>query len=429
MSASTEPTAARGYACTPTATPIADTIHTLAAVVRPNTKPSVRMMLPAPKKPTPVTTPCTTRVASRLGPPNASTACFVVSTNIVLPRHTSTCVRSPAGLRPICRSSPTSVPSSSDTTMGIRSSRTTSKSRFPPSAPLEAGGALVEERLEPLVHVLARGEDAEAAALEAQALLERELHAAHDALERRRHRERAVLEDRLRELDRLVHELRQRHDPVHEPDALGFVGLDVARGEDQLERPARPHETRQPLRAAVAGDDAELDFRQPQYRIVGSQPHVARECQLATSTERVAVDRGDHRLRALLEQVHDLLAEARDVLGRGGPERGQLVDVRPGDERLLSLSGDHQRALLGIGDERARRIGDLAQRLAVDRVQDLRAVHEQQRDLLATLEAQVLVRGQRGRAHGSDLDGRGGGEWRTRHYRPGVAARQPLDVS
>src|SRR5262249_2846785 len=171
--------------------------HTLAAVVRPNTKPSVRMMLPAPRKPTPVTTPCTMRVASSDGPPNASTACFVVSTNMVLPRHTSTCVRRPAGLRPICRSSPTSVPSNSDTIMGIRSSRTTSKSCSLPGSclsALEVRRPLVQERLQALVHVVARGENPEAAALEAESLLERQLHAADDALERRRHGERAVPE-------------------------------------------------------------------------------------------------------------------------------------------------------------------------------------------------------------------------------------------
>src|ERR1041385_2706605 len=268
----TAPITASGEARTPTAPPTAATIHTLAAVVRPKTNPSVRMMLPAPRKPTPVTTPCTTRVASRLGPPNASTACFVVSTNMVLPRHTSTCVRSPAGLRPICRSSPTSVPSSSDTTMGIRSSRTTSKSlESPVSAALEVRRALVEERLQSLVHVVARGEDAEAPALEAQALLERQLQPAHHALDRGGHRERSVLEDRLRQLDRLREQLRLRDDAVPEPDALRLdalgerlrvgkaalqepvplvlVALDVAAGGDQFGRPAGADEAGKPLRA------------------------------------------------------------------------------------------------------------------------------------------------------------------------------------
>jgi len=273
--------------------------------------------------------------------------------------------------------------------------------------------------------IVAGGEDAEAPALEAQALLERQLHPAHHALDRGGHRERSVLEDRLRQLHRLREQLRLRDDAVHEPDALGLVGLDVAAGEDQLERPAGADEARQPLRAAVTGDDAQLRFRQPHHRVVAGEPHVAGERQLAAATESVAVDRGDHRLAALLEQVHHRLPEARDVLGRAGRERSQFIDVGAGDERLLALPGEDQRPLGGVGRERAHRVGDLGQRLAVDGVHDLRPVHEQHRDLLAPLEAQVLVGGQRRRAHGADPRGRGVSEERTRHYRPGVPARQP----
>ena len=78
-------------------------------------------MLPAPRKPTPVTTPWMMRVGSMPVPPKSGVAWAVSSTNSVEPMHTSVWVRSPAGLRPIWRSKPTSVPSTVEISIGIRS--------------------------------------------------------------------------------------------------------------------------------------------------------------------------------------------------------------------------------------------------------------------------------------------------------------------
>src|SRR5437899_1671687 len=101
------------------------------------------MMLPAPRKPTPVTTPWMMRVGSTLcPPPNAVTECAVRSTNNVEPMHTSVCVRSPAGLRPICRSHPTTVPSSVETSIGMRSCI------HPPTRDRMASAAPGEDQLE-----------------------------------------------------------------------------------------------------------------------------------------------------------------------------------------------------------------------------------------------------------------------------------------
>src|SRR6266850_3321675 len=189
------------------------------------------MMLPAPRKPTPVTTPWMMRVGSRLLPPNSRTACTVSSTNSVEPRHTSVCVRRPAGLRPICRSKPTTVPSTVETSMATRSCI------HPPGmlvAP-EQGRALLEEGLEPFVHVLARSEDPEQPALEPQPVVEPHLEPAVHGLEHRRDRERPVLENGQGELLGLGEQLLARHDPVHEPHALGLVGLDPAPREHDLE--------------------------------------------------------------------------------------------------------------------------------------------------------------------------------------------------
>src|SRR5439155_6332872 len=147
------------------------------------------MMLPAPRKPTPVITPWMMRVGSRFGPPMFSTACLVTSTNMVEPRHTSVWVRNPAGLRPSWRSHPIMVPKTVDTSMATRSWTTNASipaiAYLPPwvrfdsiraaSSALESRRAFFQERGESFVHVLARREDPEQAALEPEPGLERQL--------------------------------------------------------------------------------------------------------------------------------------------------------------------------------------------------------------------------------------------------------------
>src|SRR5258708_13177346 len=93
------------------------------------------------------------------------------------------------------------------------------------STPLEVRGTLVEEGLQAFVHVLARGEDPEAARFEAQSLVERQLRAAHDALERGLDGERTVRGHRLPQPLALAEQPGLRHAPVDEPAPLGLPPL------------------------------------------------------------------------------------------------------------------------------------------------------------------------------------------------------------
>src|SRR5436309_1014651 len=190
------------------------------------------MMLPAPRKPTPVITPWIIRGGARLGPPMSCTACFVTSTTMVDPRHTSVWVRRPAGLRPSWRSQPTSVPSTVEISMAIRSCTRTPLPRRRDWAPSGAGllapearRALLEEGLEPLVHVLARRQDAEESALEPEPRLERELEPAPHRLQGRGDGERSVLQDRLGQPQGLSQQLLAGDDAVPEPAAPGPPSL------------------------------------------------------------------------------------------------------------------------------------------------------------------------------------------------------------
>ena len=78
-------------------------------------------------------------------------------------------------------------------------------------------------------------------------------------------------------------------------------------GQHQLQRLALADEPRQPLRAGVAGDQAEIDFRLSELRGVGGEPQRAGHRQLAAAAERVAVDRGDDRLAEVLDEIEDVL--------------------------------------------------------------------------------------------------------------------------
>ena len=73
------------------------------------------------------------------------------------------------------------------------------------------------------------------------------------------------------------------------------AGEQVA-GEQVLLRPVHADEHRPEHRAAVAGDDARLHVRVADPRALGHEHDVAEERERGAESDRVAVDRGDHRL-------------------------------------------------------------------------------------------------------------------------------------
>ena len=109
-------------------------------------------------------------------------------------------------------------------------------------------------------------------------------------------------------------------------------------------------EARQPLRAAAAGDQAELDLGLPELGVLRRDPDVAGHRQLEPAAQAVAVDRGDDRCAAGVHPRGQLLDPARRTgLGRlldRFAHRRELGDVGAGDERLLALAADHDRARL-----------------------------------------------------------------------------------
>jgi len=76
-------------------------------------------------------------------------------------------------------------------------------------------------------------------------------------------------------------------------------------------------QARQALRAAGAGQEAELHLGQAELRLARGRGHavVAGQRDLQAAAEAAAVDGGDHRLREGLQAVHDRLASARQLGG------------------------------------------------------------------------------------------------------------------
>src|SRR5207253_6108551 len=110
---------------------------------------------------------------------------------------------------------------------------------------------------------------------------------------------------------------------------------DRAAGEDQLLRDAEAADAGEPLRAAPAGDDAEVDLGLAEPRVARGVTQVATERELAAAAQREAVDRRDRRLGHLLEQARRLVAERAPLLRLAGAEAAHVLDVRARDEGAL----------------------------------------------------------------------------------------------
>ncbi len=87
-----------------------------------------------------------------------------------------------------------------------------------------------------------------------------------------------------------------------------------------------PAQSRQPLRAAGAGNEPELDFGQAEFRRRHRDAIMARQRHFEAAAERGAVNGGDNRLRIVFERILDF--GNRRALGR----LAELGNVGAGDK-------------------------------------------------------------------------------------------------
>src|SRR2546426_392574 len=145
--------------------------------------------------------------------------------------------------------------------------------RLPKSSPcpigkslaLEHGLAFLEERAEPFLRIGHREEAVLQFPLEGKPFVHRHLESFHDGSLDEADCARGVLRIRqaLRERHRVVPELGAREYAVQQAPLQRLFRGEHPTGRHQIDPPALADETRQALRAAGPGEDAQSDFRQP----------------------------------------------------------------------------------------------------------------------------------------------------------------------
>ena len=178
------------------------------------------------------------------------------------------------------------------------------------------------------------------------------------------------------------------HHPRHQAAAFGLLGVDGAAGEDQVHRLGLADRAGQPLRAAHAGQHAELDLGLTELRGVGGDQQVAHHRQLTAAAERVARDRRDGGCAG----GGELGPRREEVGGENVCERqfGHLLDVRARREGLL-VAGDDDRADARIVVEFGCGRGDFVHHLTVERIERLGPVQRDGADAVVTGDQDGLV--------------------------------------
>src|ERR1051325_1877484 len=115
---------------------------------------------------------------------------------------------------------------------------------------------------------------------------------------------------------------------VDQTDAERFFGRDHFPRQAKLVAHTFATEARQPLRAAVAGQNAELYFWLPQLRGLAGDSNRAAKRQLATSAQRKSIDHANRRLAHGLQQMKNTLAVERELFAIHRRSHRQLADVR-----------------------------------------------------------------------------------------------------
>ena len=231
--------------------------------------------------------------------------------------------------------------------------------------------------------------------------------------------ERRALEDLRGPPFRRGHQVRERHHLVDQPDPLRLLGAEEAAGQQEPHRDLERQLARQPVDAAGAGEQADARLGQPEAGVVGGDDDVARERHLQSAADGDAVDRRDHRLRAL-EVARDAPERrpgvALDVTAVGRPLGGDL-EIVARRERPLAGPGEDRDPDVGVVAEVLPDLGELEVRLEVQRVHHLGAVQRDVGDPPALLVGREPV------AHPSTSSA----AWRSVSGGPAISSEVTLD--
>src|ERR671911_278527 len=263
---------------------------------------------------------------------------------------------------------------------------------FPSSRPIspplrapELRLAFVDERVDSLSCVAARPQARERRLLHRQPFLKLRIARHLDQAKHLGRRERCDLRHRLG--------LRQRR--LHQP-----LGLDDLRDEAEAERVVRAQPpgrqqhvrsnepsggTRQSLRSAAAGRETQQAFGESEPGVRARDQHVAAQCDLEPTAERVAVHRAHHRLGEPVDPREQPPAVSLVPAERLLVLFGVLADVGAGHERLLAGSGQDHDPHVDIALGLVETPFELVQHGRAERVQLVRPAERQNDGWTASL--------------------------------------------
>ena len=154
---------------------------------------------------------------------------------------------------------------------------------------------------------------------------------------------------------------------------------------------------REPLRAAEAADEAEVDLGLAELGVGRRVGKIAAEQELAAAAEREAVDGRDDGDGEVFDGGEDVGAEVGELLAAVARKTAHHGDVGAGHEGLLALAGDDEAA---DGACRSGR-SDLCdcsmqfmQRGLVEGVERLETAHGQRGDAVSYRDLEVLEGGE-----------------------------------
>lgn len=191
-----------------------------------------------------------------------------------------------------------------------------------------------------------------------------------------------------RELERGAVELVVADQAADEADPLGFLGVDLAPGDDHVEGPSRADEARQQVADPdVGARQAGADERRAEPGGAGGDAQVGGARQREPAAVRGPVDRGDDdlgRLAHVLGEVGDELLEADTdarvgVLPRGG-DGAPVLEVEARGEPLPGAGEEHD-AGLGVAADLVERVVEPGDELVVHGVEPIGTVQRDPRDV------------------------------------------------
>ena len=188
------------------------------------------------------------------------------------------------------------------------------------------------------------------------------------------------------------HEFGSREELIDEADAEGFLSGDDFAGEQEAQGGAASGEAGQALGAAVAGQQAELDFGLTEVCGVCGEAEGAGHGEFTSAAEGESVDASEDGLAAGFKVAEDGLAAECEGLAFGGVEVGDLADVSAGGKGLVARAGEEDDADGGVVNEVVHGEVDFGEEFRVEGVEDFGAVEGQECEWRAEIEEDVVIK-------------------------------------